>query len=76
METARDDSWIFVCDQLNTHKSEALVRLVAAREGRGEDLGVKGVSGILQTLATREPSAALVCSSSTDQASVKVQYTA
>ena len=54
VETARDDSWIFVCDQLNTHKSEALVRLVAAREGRGEELGVKGVSGILQTLATRE----------------------
>jgi putative transposase len=26
VETARDDSWIFVCDQLNTHKSEALVR--------------------------------------------------
>lgn len=54
VETARDDSWIFVCDQLNTHKSEALVRLVAAHEGRDEDLGVKGVSGILHTLATRE----------------------
>jgi putative transposase len=54
VETARDDSWIFVCDQLNTHKSEALVRLVAAREGHDEDLGVKGVSGILHTLATRE----------------------
>ena len=52
--TARDDSWIFVCDQLNTHKSEALVRLVAAREGSVEDLGIKGVSGILHTLATRE----------------------
>ncbi len=54
VETARDDGWIFVCDQLNTHKSEALVRLVAEREGRGEELGVKGVSGILHTLATRE----------------------
>lgn len=54
VETARDDAWIFVCDQLNTHKSEALVRLVAEREGRGEELGVKGVSGILHTLATRE----------------------
>ena len=54
VETAPADAWIFVCDQLNTHKSEALVRLVAAREGRGEELGVKGVSGILHTLATRE----------------------
>ena len=54
VETARDDSWIFVCDQLNTHKSETLVRFVAAREGREEDLGVKGVSGILHTLPTRE----------------------
>jgi transposase len=52
--TAPNDPWIFVCDQLNTHKSEALVRLVAAREGREEDLGIKGVSGILYTLATRE----------------------
>jgi len=52
--TAPDDSWIFVCDQLNTHKSEALVRLVAASEGRGEELGVKGESGILHTLSTRE----------------------
>lgn len=54
VETARDDSWIFVCDQLNTHKSEALVRLVAEREGRGEELGVKGESGILHTMSTRE----------------------
>jgi transposase len=51
--TAPNDAWIFVCDQLNTHQSEALVRLVAAREGRAEELGVKGVSGVLHTLATR-----------------------
>jgi transposase len=54
VETARDDGWIFVCDQLNTHKSEAVVRLVAEREGRDEELGVKVVSGIVHTLATRE----------------------
>ena len=35
VETAPDDTWIFVCDQLNTHQSETLVRLVAAREGDG-----------------------------------------
>ena len=54
VQTAPDDVWIFVCDQLNTHKSEALVRLVAAREGGTVDLGVKEASGILHTMATRE----------------------
>lgn len=51
--TAPDDTWIFVCDQLNTHQSEALVRLVAALDGHTEDLGVKGKSGVLHTRATR-----------------------
>jgi transposase len=45
--------WIVICDQLNTHQSEALVRLVAERCGIEQDLGVKGESGILQSLATR-----------------------
>lgn len=45
--------WIFVLDQLNTHKSEALVRLVAKRCEIDTDLGVKGRRGILQSLATR-----------------------
>jgi transposase len=46
--------WIFVMDQLNTHKSEALVRWVADACGIETDLGEKGKSGILQTMATRE----------------------
>lgn len=46
--------WIFVLDQLNTHKSEALVRLVAERCGVKDDLGVKGSSGILKTMASRK----------------------
>ena len=46
-------SWIFVSDQLNTHKSEALVRFVAERCGIDDDLGVKGKSGVLKTMATR-----------------------
>ena len=37
IDTDRAASWIFVVDQLHTHKAETLVRLVAERCGRGED---------------------------------------
>lgn len=43
-----------VLDQLNTHKSEALVRLTATLSGLDIDLGVKGKSGILASMETRE----------------------
>src|SRR5512133_2391439 len=46
-------SWIFITDQLNTHQSETLVRLVAQLWGIQEDLGVKGKSGHLTSLKTR-----------------------
>jgi transposase len=49
-----DAPWIFVLDQLNTHKSETLVRLVAERCGIEDDLGVKGKSGILKTMTNRK----------------------
>jgi len=45
--------WTFVVDQLNTHQSESLVRLVVEHCGIDDDLGVKGQSGILQSMATR-----------------------
>jgi hypothetical protein len=45
--------WVFVSDQLNTHQSESLVRLVADRCGISDDLGVKGESGVLQSMASR-----------------------
>lgn len=44
----------FVLDQLNTHKSETLVRTAARLSGLDIDLGVKGQSGILQSMETRE----------------------
>jgi DDE superfamily endonuclease len=45
--------WHIVCDQLNTHQSESLVRWVADLSGIEEDLGVKGESGILASMASR-----------------------
>ncbi len=49
------DAWWFIVDQLNTHKSESLVKLVAEKEGIAESkLGEKGKSGILETMKTRE----------------------
>ncbi len=45
--------WHFVVDNLNTHQSESLVRLVAAHEGSTADLGVKGKRGILATQRSR-----------------------
>jgi len=45
--------WLFIVDQLNTHKSEALVRLVARVCGITEELGEKEKRGILQSMPTR-----------------------
>jgi transposase len=45
--------WIFVVDRLNTHQSESLVRLVANQCGIHAELGVKGKSGILESMPTR-----------------------
>ena len=46
--------WWFIVDQLNTHKSESLVRLVAEKEGKAQsELGEKGKSGILRSMKSR-----------------------
>jgi transposase len=49
----RASRWHVVCDNLNTHQSEALVRFVAERSGIQEDLGIKGKSGILASMPSR-----------------------
>jgi len=46
-------AYLFLVDQLNTHQSESLVRLVAQVEGYPGELGVKGEAGILQSMASR-----------------------
>lgn len=50
---APEAPWIFVMDQLNTHKSESLVRWVAEACGIAEELGVKGKCGILTSMESR-----------------------
>lgn len=51
--TAPDEQWIFICDQLNTHQSESLVRWVAEMIGSAQELGEKGKTGILQSMSRR-----------------------
>lgn len=53
IQTDPEASWIFVTDQLNTHQSETLVFLIAKHCGIQEDLGIKGKSGHLASMATR-----------------------
>jgi hypothetical protein len=53
VQTDPQANWFFITDQLNTHQSETLVRLVAQHCGIQEDLGVKGKSGHLTSMKTR-----------------------
>ena len=53
IDTDPEAVWLFVTDQLNTHQSESLVRLVAERCSLPDALGEKGKSGVLQSLSSR-----------------------
>ena len=47
-------NYVIVCDGLNTHKSEGLVKLVAQECSITADLGIKGKEGILKSMKSRE----------------------
>ena len=52
---AADAKWNIVLDNLNTHVSESLVRVIAKHLGIEQDsLGQKGKHGILKSMRTRE----------------------
>jgi transposase len=53
ISTDPEASWVFVTDQLNTHTSAGLVKLVAKHCGIHAELGAKGRHGILRSVATR-----------------------
>lgn len=54
IDTDPDAKWVFVVDQLNTHMSASLVRLVAERCGLDVDLGDVGEAGPLKTMKSRK----------------------
>ena len=45
--------WHFILDNLNIHCSESLVKYVAEESDIADDLGIKGQSGILQSMQSR-----------------------
>ncbi len=53
IQTAPNDAWIFIVDQLSTHQSVSLVRLVTACCQLDEELGIKGKEGVLKSMSTR-----------------------
>lgn len=56
VDTDPEGEWVFILDNLNTHRSEGLVNLVSKRcifKDDMPDLGEKGISGILKNMETR-----------------------
>lgn len=53
LQDSGNTRFYFILDQLNTHKSESLVRLASQVNEDHEELGIKGKSGILKNMKTR-----------------------
>lgn len=53
VSTNSEAEHIIVCDQLNTHKSESLVKWIAQKISYTGSLGKKGKEGILKTMKSR-----------------------
>jgi len=54
VDTHPNDKWVFIVDQLNTHQSASLVEWVASQCEIPQELGIKGVEGILKTMGSRK----------------------
>ena len=52
--SASSTGWRVVCDNLNTHLSQSVVRLLARLCRIEDDLGEKGKSGVLTSMVSRE----------------------
>ena len=48
------DDIVILADHLNTHLSETVVRIVAEKMGYKDDLGEKGITGILHNIPSRK----------------------
>ena len=53
VETDPEAPWIFICDQLNTHKAATLAQAIAQLCFMPDSLGIKGKSGILHNMNSR-----------------------
>lgn len=54
VKTDPKGQWIFIMDQLNTHKSPELVKWIAGQCGITNDLGIARKRGVLTSMKTRQ----------------------
>ena len=54
VKTDPNGQWIFIMDQLNTHKSPEMVKWIAEQCEIREDLGIERKHGVLESMKTRQ----------------------